>query len=75
MIQRKDEANMNITKPKPFTKSRRQRKHGTGGQQMLICTCPIDEDCIALGSHCDCFPWCDYLKEDDDRDGGLVEED
>lgn len=41
---------------------------------MLICTCPIDEDCIALGSNCDCFPWCDYLKEDDDRDGGLVEE-
>lgn len=31
---------------------------------MLICTCPIDEDCIALGSDCDCFPWCEYLKDD-----------
>jgi hypothetical protein len=35
---------------------------------MLICTCPIDEDCPALGSHCDCVPWCDYLKDD-----GLLE--
>lgn len=31
---------------------------------MLICTCPIDEDCIAFGSNFDCFPWCDYLKDD-----------
>lgn len=31
---------------------------------MLICTCPIDEKCPALGSQCDCFPWCEYLKED-----------
>lgn len=31
---------------------------------MLICTCPVDVDCIALGSHCECFPWCDYLKDD-----------
>lgn len=39
---------------------------------MLICTCPIDEDCIAWGSNCECFPWCDYLKDDgleDDEDG------
>ena len=31
---------------------------------MLICVCPIDEDCPALGSNCVCFPWCDYLKDD-----------
>ncbi len=31
---------------------------------MLICTCPVDEKCPALGSQCDCFPWCGYLKED-----------
>lgn len=31
---------------------------------MLICTCPDDEDCIAFGSDCVCFPWCDYLKDD-----------
>jgi hypothetical protein len=31
---------------------------------MLICTCSIDEKCPALGSHCECFPWCEYLKED-----------
>ena len=31
---------------------------------MLICTCPIVEKCPALGSQCDCFPWCEYLKED-----------
>lgn len=37
---------------------------------MLICTCPIDEDCPAQGSNFDCFPWCDYLKDD-----GLGEED
>ena len=38
---------------------------------MLICTCPVDEDCIALGSNCHCFPWCDYLKDDglEDEDG------
>lgn len=31
---------------------------------MLICTCPIDVDCIAWGSGFECFPWCDYLQED-----------
>ena len=31
---------------------------------MLICTCPIDEDCPALGSNYNCFPWCEYLFED-----------
>lgn len=38
---------------------------------MLICTCPVDAECAALGSHCDCFPWCDYLKDDgeDEEDG------
>lgn len=30
---------------------------------MLICTLPIDEDCPACGSICDCFPWCEYLRE------------
>lgn len=33
---------------------------------MKICTCPIDEDCIALGSHGECNPGCDYLKEQED---------
>lgn len=39
---------------------------------MLICTCPIDEDCPAMGSNCDCFPWCDYLMDDgsDDAEDG-----
>lgn len=38
---------------------------------MLICTCPIDEDCIAWGTNFDCLPWCDYLKDDgtEDSDG------
>ena len=31
---------------------------------MLICTCPIDEACIALGSQTDCFPWCEHLYDD-----------
>lgn len=31
---------------------------------MLICTCPIDEDCPATGSGCECFPWCENLKDD-----------
>ena len=35
---------------------------------MLICTCPVDEKCIALGSQCDCFPWCEYLKENGEDD-------
>ena len=38
---------------------------------MLICTCPIDEDCPATGSGCECFPWCENLKDDgmeDDND-------
>lgn len=35
---------------------------------MLICTCPIDEKCPALGSQCDCFPWCEYLIEDGVQD-------
>ena len=34
---------------------------------MLICTCPNifpnPEECIALGSGYECFPWCDYLQE------------
>lgn len=34
------------------------------GEKMLICTCPIDEECIALGTDFDCLPWCDYLKDD-----------
>lgn len=40
---------------------------------MLICTCPIDEKCIALGSDLECFPWCDYLVDDgtEDEDGTL----
>ena len=37
---------------------------------MLICTCPVDEKCIALGSQCDCFPWCEYLKEDGVEEDG-----
>lgn len=32
---------------------------------MLICTCPIDEGCIALGTNFDCLPWCDYLIDDE----------
>ena len=36
---------------------------------MLICTCPIDEKCPALGSNCVCFPWCEYLWEDGVNDG------
>lgn len=31
---------------------------------MLICTQPVDEDCPALGSNCECFPWCEHLKDD-----------
>ena len=31
---------------------------------MLICVLPIDEDCPALGSNCECFPWCEYLMEE-----------
>lgn len=31
---------------------------------MLICTCPCDEKCIALGTPYDCLPWCEYLYED-----------
>ena len=31
---------------------------------MLICILPIDEDCPALGSGCECFPWCEHLRED-----------
>jgi hypothetical protein len=31
---------------------------------MLICTCPVPEDCIALGSDHECFPWCEFLKDD-----------
>ena len=33
---------------------------------MLICTCPIDEDCPATG--CECFPWCENLKDDETED-------
>ena len=32
---------------------------------MLICTCPTLEDCPALGSDCECFPWCEYLAEEE----------
>lgn len=35
---------------------------------MMICVCPIDEKCIALGSGCDCFPWCEYLREDNENE-------
>ena len=31
---------------------------------MLICTCNDYKECPALGSNCDCFPWCEYLRED-----------
>lgn len=31
---------------------------------MLICTITECETCPALGSGCDCFPWCEYLRED-----------
>ena len=31
---------------------------------MLICTLTDCETCPALGSGCDCFPWCEYLRED-----------
>lgn len=31
---------------------------------MLICTCPVDEECIALGTNFDCLPWCEYLHDD-----------
>lgn len=35
---------------------------------MLICTCPIDEDCPATGSGCEYFPWCENLKDDGTED-------
>ena len=36
---------------------------------MLICVCPIDEECPAMGSDLYCFPWCEYLYEDGVEDG------
>lgn len=39
---------------------------------MLICTLQIDQDCPALGSNCECFPWCELLKEDGSNEGDFV---
>lgn len=37
---------------------------------MLVCTCQdIENECPALCSNVDCFPWCDYLREDRDDNG------
>lgn len=36
---------------------------------MLICTCPNELECPAIGSDVVCFPWCEYLGEDGDGDG------
>lgn len=37
---------------------------------MLICVCPdIENECPALCSDADCFPWCDYLRNDGVEDG------
>lgn len=32
---------------------------------MLICTCPVGEECYAWGTEFDCLPWCEYLAEVD----------
>ena len=32
---------------------------------MLICTCPNDLECPAIGSDVVCFPWCEYLEDGD----------
>lgn len=32
---------------------------------MLICNCPNDLECPAIGSDVVCFPWCEYLDEGD----------
>lgn len=39
---------------------------------MLICTCPNDLECPAIGSDVVCFPWCEYLEE---SDGDAAEQD
>lgn len=31
---------------------------------MLRCTCSDVLDCPALDSNFECFPWCDFLKDD-----------
>lgn len=40
---------------------------------MLICVCPVDEDCIAFGSGCDCFHLCEYLYNDGTEEQELNE--
>lgn len=35
---------------------------------MLICDNNDIWVCPALGSQCECFPWCEYLKEGDAED-------
>ena len=36
--------------------------------QMLICTCPNEMECPALLSDVVCFPWCEYLEDDEGDD-------
>lgn len=36
---------------------------------MLVCTCPIDGECIAWDTNFECLPWCDYLINDESEDG------
>lgn len=38
---------------------------------MLICVIDDMYSCPALGSQCDCFPWCDHLREDGEEDGEI----
>ena len=37
-----------------------------GGDGMLICTCPNELECPAIGSDVVCFPWCEYLEDGGD---------
>lgn len=32
---------------------------------MLICNCPDELECPAIGSDVVCFPWCEYLEDGD----------
>lgn len=32
---------------------------------MLICNCPDEVECPAIGSDVVCFPWCEYLEDGD----------
>lgn len=51
-----------------YPKEARDPEEMEGGREMLTCTCPDDEDCIAWGTNFDCLPWCDYLKDDEEED-------